>query len=241
MGTSIVNSIRETFSRGSVSFSDNVIMVSFGNGVSQSIAGSQQVMFESMLSECELFKIVMSPKDGFRMVFEYSKPTADDAVYYRPVGSRPAVVIDQSRRVFANNGLTEAFDGVDLSDEAAVKAAFARFMEAMELADDDGVFSIKKTKQWGSVQRAAYQFREYAGFLDEFELLPPDSHSNGVGSIAFIYSANKRRVLRFKDEAKAALLQMIRYSDGIDFDCWIDGDAVFEMVVGTERDQDLYT
>lgn len=239
--------ISKTFSKGSVVLSDNLIIVSFGSGVSQAIwCGEPQRVFESMITGCKAFRIHMSPEDGFRLIFEFDEQVSSGTIYYQPIEREKTLdeikkAIQESRGEKVDVDFASFFKGVSLDDEAAVMSGFLDFLDAYDKAQDNGVSSLLAAKRWQLLSDESMSFRKKVRVFDDIEYMPPDRYSNGVGSITFSCFSKRPRTLVVTGAQKDSLVQMVRLSDGVDFDCWIAEDhgkeAVFQIIVGTERDR----
>lgn len=237
--------ICNTFPRCSVIFSDDLIIVSFGSGVSQSVwRGEPQQVFVSLLDSCKLFRIYMNPQDGFRLIFEFDRMVCSGTVYYQPIErekTREEIlkIINDAQPEKLDIDFASFFDGVPIDDEAAVLQGFLEFLEARDKSEDSGVSSLMAARRWDLIDKESNSFLNNVKVFDDIEYIPPDRYSNGVGSITLSCFSRKARTILFDSGLKAQLLKLVKLSDGVDFDCWISkrhgAEAVFQIIIGTER------
>jgi len=229
------NQISNTFSKGSVVFSDNLVVVIYPaskNWVTQTVwEGDNQSTFESLLSRCRVFRVSMSVADGLRLVFEFDKTVSDGTIYCQPREQSVVTLDEMKKRIAVVEGSDDAkdffksfFADVDIDDEAEVSEAFLRFLDAYDKHYDTGISNLKTFQAWNRLKGKSDTFRRFSGFC-EVESYPPERYSNGCGSISYVYECRNKRSIRFSGEAKSALLELIQVSNGVQMEFGKTGDG----------------
>jgi hypothetical protein len=244
-----IEQIREVFSKGSIMLSKNVMVIAYpkeGEYVNEGIErGNNQSIFEAIIESCESFRIILD-SDGIRLVLKFGGTIYETPAYFEAIQHE---LTSEEMEEIANsmshgvqvkecgNKFVEFFDGANLEDEKDLVERFLLFSNWVDESEDDGVSSLAAYQRWQAIEKESKNFRKYAGEC-EIECLPPDRYSHGVGSIAYIYSGEGKRVIEFSGRSKSAFVKLIHCSDGVglEFDHYKD-EEILTIVVGTERDK----
>lgn len=220
-----IGSIRETFSKGSVVFSENLVLVIYPHKehwITQMLFDDDtQAVFESLVENSNAFRVFMSVKEGLKFIFEFDNAVSDGTIYCQPMESSEPIDLQKlipeeydEEREERQEFFKSFFTDVDLSDGFSVESAFLDFIEEDAKRSDTGVSQIGVHQKWNRLLTASNKFRRYCGFC-EIDTMPPEHYSHSSGFLSYIYDCDKTRVIRFEKEGKDALLDVIKNASAI--------------------------
>lgn len=203
-----INSIRNTFSKGSIVIGDKSVSVIYADQdwVTQSIDGKHKTVLSGLLESSERFTIRIKKGNSIKLGF-ISGMDSQKVIYYSPLEKEISKekIEELIKSMEPSKEFIEFFDGVNMQDEDVVLDKMSEWVNKVSEKWKRKVRNIDKLRGWPIIKEKALKFANANGC--QTEILDPNDIFDG--SINIQIPEVFTRSLVFVDKNKNDLIELV--------------------------------